>query len=200
MKTNFLLALALLFWAKPSFSQVSATTIFLVRHCEKALESTNNPNLSEQGAKRAAHLAEILKNAGIEAIYSTDTKRTMQTGEPLAALPEALALAFVKDKLGEKVLADLLEKKQSLYEKERNNEPNQEAALLYADGADYLEINRGAIVLFEAMQEMGLPVFMAKVKALNVPGKEQYQTFASFYRQLKPKLSSKMRKDIEELN
>jgi broad specificity phosphatase PhoE len=66
--------------------QVQTTVIFLVRHCEKAIESTNNPNLAEEGQKRAQHLAEILKNAGIEAIYSTNTKRTMQTGEPLAKL------------------------------------------------------------------------------------------------------------------
>jgi 2,3-bisphosphoglycerate-dependent phosphoglycerate mutase len=65
-------------------AQAQASIIFLVRHCEKALESTNNPNLAEEGHKRAQHLAEILKNAGIEAVYSTNTKRTMQTGEPLA--------------------------------------------------------------------------------------------------------------------
>lgn len=65
-------------------AQTSPSVIFIVRHCEKAMESTDNPNLAEEGKKRAAHLAEILKNTGIEAVYSTNYKRTMQTAEPLA--------------------------------------------------------------------------------------------------------------------
>jgi 2,3-bisphosphoglycerate-dependent phosphoglycerate mutase len=81
---RYFLIVLLLSIACTAKSQVGSTTIFLVRHCEKAIESTNNPNLSENGQKSAQHLAEILKNAGIEAIYSTSTKRTMQTGEPLA--------------------------------------------------------------------------------------------------------------------
>jgi 2,3-bisphosphoglycerate-dependent phosphoglycerate mutase len=65
-------------------AQTSPSVIFIVRHCEKAMESTDNPNLAEEGKKRAAHLAEILKNTGIEEVYSTNYKRTMQTAEPLA--------------------------------------------------------------------------------------------------------------------
>lgn len=65
-------------------AQTSPSVIFIVRHCEKAMESTDNPNLAEEGKKRAEHLAEILKNTGIEAVYSTNYKRTMQTAEPLA--------------------------------------------------------------------------------------------------------------------
>ncbi|AEE49626.1 SixA phosphatase family protein [Haliscomenobacter hydrossis] len=83
MKASFL---SILFFLALSIGQAQTTpsVIFLVRHCEKAMESTDNPNLAEEGKKRAAHLAEILKNTGIEAVYSTNYKRTMQTAEPLA--------------------------------------------------------------------------------------------------------------------
>lgn len=83
MKARFL---SFLFFLALSIgqAQTTASTIFIVRHCEKALESTDNPNLSEEGKQRAAHLAEILKNAGVETVYSTNYKRTMQTAEPLA--------------------------------------------------------------------------------------------------------------------
>lgn len=75
-------------------AQTSPSVIFIVRHCEKAMESTDNPNLAEEGKKRAAHLAEILKNAGIEEVYSTNYKRTMQTGEPTAAAMKLTTQAY----------------------------------------------------------------------------------------------------------
>lgn len=60
------------------------TTLYLVRHAEKADDGTRNPDLNEAGKKRAQHLAEVLKEEDIAAIYSTPFKRTMQTGQPLA--------------------------------------------------------------------------------------------------------------------
>jgi broad specificity phosphatase PhoE len=72
--------------ALSGYSQTSGPVIFLVRHCEKAMESTDDPNLSKEGKGRARHLAEILSQTGIEKIYSTPTKRTLQTAEPLAKM------------------------------------------------------------------------------------------------------------------
>jgi len=59
--------------------------ILLVRHAEKATDA-NEPGvpLSEAGTARAARLAEILKAAGITAVYATDTVRARKTAEPLA--------------------------------------------------------------------------------------------------------------------
>lgn len=64
--------------------QAKPTTIFLVRHAEKANDGTNDPPLSEEGKIRAAKLAEVLKNSGVTAIYSTNYKRTRTTVEPIA--------------------------------------------------------------------------------------------------------------------
>jgi phosphohistidine phosphatase SixA len=61
------------------------TAIFLVRHAEKATEANEaTVPLSDAGRARAERLAGILKDAGIEAIYATDTDRARQTAEPLA--------------------------------------------------------------------------------------------------------------------
>ncbi len=61
--------------------------VFVVRHAEKASESNEaSVPLSPAGLERARRLAEMLKDAGITAIYSTDTVRTRATVEPLARL------------------------------------------------------------------------------------------------------------------
>jgi broad specificity phosphatase PhoE len=69
---------------------VSATaaqsTIFIVRHAEKADGAGNDPDLSETGRSRAEALAKMLKDTGVTAIYATEFKRTQQTAAPLAKI------------------------------------------------------------------------------------------------------------------
>jgi broad specificity phosphatase PhoE len=60
------------------------STIFIVRHAEKAGDGGNDPDLSDLGRARAETLANMLKDAGISAIYVTEFKRTQQTGAPIA--------------------------------------------------------------------------------------------------------------------
>ena len=55
--------------------------IFLVRHAEQAVE-TDDPELTEAGKKRAKTLASVLKDVGINVIYTTERKRAIQTAEP----------------------------------------------------------------------------------------------------------------------
>jgi 2,3-bisphosphoglycerate-dependent phosphoglycerate mutase len=73
----FLLASALLSTA------TAQSTIFIVRHAEKA-DATKDPDLSEVGRARAEALAKMLRDANITAIYATEFKRTQQTAAPLA--------------------------------------------------------------------------------------------------------------------
>jgi len=62
------------------------TTIYLVRHAEKATNDATNedPLLTEKGMDRAIALAEILKKSTIQNIYSTKYKRNVATAMPLA--------------------------------------------------------------------------------------------------------------------
>jgi phosphohistidine phosphatase SixA len=67
-------------------------TYYIVRHAEKAVPSAgatmntpDDPPLSDAGTKRAEALKETLKDKQIKNIYSTNTKRTRLTAEPLSA-------------------------------------------------------------------------------------------------------------------
>src|SRR5436190_41133 len=61
------------------------TTIILIRHAEKIIDP-NNPDvdLSSAGQARAQELARMFGDAGIEAIYATQYRRTQETVKPLS--------------------------------------------------------------------------------------------------------------------
>jgi 2,3-bisphosphoglycerate-dependent phosphoglycerate mutase len=63
-------------------AQTDATVVYVVRHAERAEDGTRDPPLSEAGRARAALLAEMLRDAGITHIHTTDYKRTRATGAP----------------------------------------------------------------------------------------------------------------------
>jgi phosphohistidine phosphatase SixA len=60
------------------------TTVFLVRHAEKADGPGQDPPLSEAGRVRAEALARLLQSARVKGIYTSQFLRTRQTAEPLA--------------------------------------------------------------------------------------------------------------------
>jgi phosphohistidine phosphatase SixA len=80
------------------FAQTSepVTTVFLVRHAERAEEPRQDPPLTEQGVARSQALARLLSAAGIKAIVTSQFARTKLTAEPLAnklsITPTALSL------------------------------------------------------------------------------------------------------------
>ena len=80
MKNTFLLMVLL---TQAALAQNKTTTIYLIRHAEKA-DSSKNPNLSDQGAMRASHWDDIFSAIHFDAIYSTNYNRTQQTAEPTA--------------------------------------------------------------------------------------------------------------------
>ena len=90
-RAQFVLLLSVLFllWAAPVFPALAQeeTLIFLVRHAERADdggEAQDDPHLSAAGYARARALAEMLKDAGLTHIHSTDFIRTRETGGPSA--------------------------------------------------------------------------------------------------------------------
>ena len=61
------------------------TTVILIRHAEKIIDPNNaDPDLSPAGQARAQELVRMFGDAGINAIYATQYKRTQQTVKPLA--------------------------------------------------------------------------------------------------------------------
>lgn len=62
------------------------TTYYLIRHAEK--DRTNpddkDPNLHKDGLERAQNWAAIFSEIELDAIYSSDFKRTQQTAKPIA--------------------------------------------------------------------------------------------------------------------
>ncbi|MGE0885625.1 MAG: histidine phosphatase family protein [Blastocatellales bacterium] len=67
-------------------SEFKVTTVYLVRHAEKAAEPAADPPLTEAGKKRAEELAHKLSQAGIKTIFTSQYLRTKQTAGPLAKL------------------------------------------------------------------------------------------------------------------
>lgn len=62
-----------------------STTIVLVRHAEQLAEGRDS-SLSAAGQAKARQLAELLEPAGLDAIYTTELKRTRETAQPVAAV------------------------------------------------------------------------------------------------------------------
>ena len=70
------------------FESQATTTVIFVRHAEKATEPANDPPLSEAGKRRAAELTRQLVDAdvvaGVDAVYATPYRRTVETANPVA--------------------------------------------------------------------------------------------------------------------
>lgn len=61
-----------------------STSIFVVRHAEKADPSDPDTPLSAAGEARAHVLATTLKGKGVKVVFATEFKRTQQTAAPTA--------------------------------------------------------------------------------------------------------------------
>lgn len=68
----------------------SITTFILVRHAEKVMDGTKDPELKPEGVDRAKRLADMLSKTPVDAIYSTNFKRTKNTVSPLAIAKDLL--------------------------------------------------------------------------------------------------------------
>ena len=75
--------LVLAFAAASASSLAAQQAVFVVRHAEKADQSTD-PDLSPAGRARAERLSALLADAGVSAVFATEFRRTQQTVGPLA--------------------------------------------------------------------------------------------------------------------
>lgn len=80
---KLVLPIALMTGCAESASRHQPLVVFLVRHAEK-VDASDNSKLSIAGNERAAALANILQDADIEYVHSTDFIRTRNTAWPVA--------------------------------------------------------------------------------------------------------------------
>ena len=70
------------------FESQATTTLLFVRHAEKAATPADNPGLSTAGTQRALDLQRVLEDldvvAGVDAIYVSQYRRTVDTARPVA--------------------------------------------------------------------------------------------------------------------
>lgn len=81
-----------------SFAPTS--TIYLVRHAEKVISNSNDPQLTQAGIVRAENLKDILLSKKITQIYSTDFKRTISTAKPLSDVIKVPIQIYSNDSSG----------------------------------------------------------------------------------------------------
>jgi broad specificity phosphatase PhoE len=121
-RRTFLAPLWLLAWFGLAFivaafvywKSATTTTIIVLRHAEKQINSISDSPLSPPGELRAERLAQMFGGAEkfgrIEAIYVTDTRRTQQTAATLAQRldlkPEIVAANATPSEIARKALRD----------------------------------------------------------------------------------------------
>jgi len=72
------------------FESQATTTVIFVRHAEKAGSPADDPGLTEAGQRRATELArqlvdaDVVPGSGVDAVYSTSFRRTVETAKPIA--------------------------------------------------------------------------------------------------------------------
>ena len=71
--------------ARAQSASPGSTTLIVVRHAEKAAEPATDPPLIAAGVARVEALAELLRDAGVRAVVSTQFLRTRNTAAPIAA-------------------------------------------------------------------------------------------------------------------
>jgi phosphohistidine phosphatase SixA len=78
------LPLVLLALVAPQCRAQSETRLYLIRHAEKAVDGTDDPDLSPEGFARAQKIADMFADAKVTRLYATDWKRTRNTLGPLS--------------------------------------------------------------------------------------------------------------------
>ena len=80
---KIIVSLLLLLVFQQTIAQSKTTTIYFIRHAEKA-DSSPNPELSEDGIKRSVRWTKLFEKTPIDVFYTTLTKRTQMTASTIA--------------------------------------------------------------------------------------------------------------------
>ena len=101
LKTALMKRLLLLVFLLGAFSTVEAqeTTYYLIRHAEKDRSNPNekDPHLTAEGRQRATKWSVVFSKVDLDAVYSTEYHRTVETAKSTARKQE-LAIQFYNAK------------------------------------------------------------------------------------------------------
>jgi 2,3-bisphosphoglycerate-dependent phosphoglycerate mutase len=67
----------------PMYGDQAACTFYIVRHAEKVMDGSENPDLTPAGQQRAVRLGAVLKGIRVDYIATTNLKRSIETGKQL---------------------------------------------------------------------------------------------------------------------
>ncbi len=84
MKHSIIILAAVLSAILSFSAQAFDSVYYLVRHAEKQDDGTRNPSLTNEGLERAKAIADTVKGVKLDAVYSTNYKRTLETAGPSA--------------------------------------------------------------------------------------------------------------------
>lgn len=115
-----------------------AWTVILVRHAEKTADA-EDPGLSAAGEARAMTLQRMLRSADLDAVHSTDYRRTKDTVANLAAREDLQLRLYDPRALDDLALNLRLEGGRHLVVGHSNTTPNLVAALGGDPGSAILE-------------------------------------------------------------
>jgi phosphohistidine phosphatase SixA len=98
MERSMRVLFSILFVAGTVSAAHAQAVVVLVRHAEKVDESAASA-LTAAGQARARALGAMLKDAGIQAVFSTDYRRTLDTAKPTAEAVSKLIEIYDPDDL-----------------------------------------------------------------------------------------------------
>lgn len=104
MKT-FLFTLLIIVYQQIT-AQSETTTLYLIRHAEKA-DYSQNPELSEEGINRAMRWTKLFEKTPIDIFYTTLTRRTQMTCSTIATSKQKDMVFYDASKLS---LQEIIEK------------------------------------------------------------------------------------------
>lgn len=93
--------------SSPAQKAAESLTFIVVRHAEKATDDSRDPSLTATGQARAIALQQRLQDTPLRAVYSSDFKRTRDTGLP-SAQAQGLELKLYDARLPAPALAQQL--------------------------------------------------------------------------------------------
>lgn len=136
--------------------QEPVSTYYLIRHAEKdrSDSSNRNPNLKKEGLERAKKWAEVLKDIDLDAVYSTDYNRTMQTAKPLADLNKLNIIKYHASKLFDENFEKATKGKTVLVVGHSNTTPQFANAILGEKKYEDLDDSEnGALLIVQIMED-----------------------------------------------